>query len=136
MRSWNPFKRKSDAKEVSGETDPTQFPEPNDYESFMRRGWAHHAKGNQERAESDFRRAISYSPESVDANYALGLNLKTQGRKDEAVEAFNKTMRLIEDGNAESDTQIEMMRRLTLGHINELTIGDWNLEDQIWHQEQ
>jgi len=27
-----------------------------------------------------------------------------------------------------------MMRRLTLAHINELKTGDWNLEDQIWHQ--
>ena len=135
MRSWNPFKKKSDAKEVVGELDPTDLPEPNDYDSFMRRGWAHHAKGEQERAESDFRRAVSYSPESVDANFALGLNLKSQGRKEEVVEVFNKTMQLIEDRKAESDSKTEMMRRLTLGHINELTIGDWNLEDQIWHQE-
>ncbi len=135
MRSWNPFKKKSDEKEVVGDLDPTELPEPNDYESFMRRGWAHHAKGEQERAESDFRRAVSYSPESIDANFALGLNLKSQGRKEEAVEVFNKTMQLIEDGKAESDSKTEMMRRLTLGHINELTIGDWNLEDQIWHQE-
>jgi tetratricopeptide (TPR) repeat protein len=135
MRSWNPFKKKSDKKEVVGDLDPTELPEPNDYESFMRRGWAQHSKGEQERAESDFRRAVSYSPESVDANFALGLNLKSQGRKEEAVEVFNKTMQLIEDGKAESDSKTEMMRRLTLGHINELTIGDWNLEDQIWHQE-
>lgn len=135
MRSWNPFKKKSDKKEVVGDLDPTELPEPNDYESFMRRGWAHHSKGEQERAESDFRRAVSYSPESVDANFALGLNLKSQGRKEEAVEVFNKTMQLIEDGKGESDSKTEMMRRLTLGHINELTIGDWNLEDQIWHQE-
>ena len=136
MRSWNPFKKKSDEKEVVGDLDPTELSEPNDYESFVRRGWAHHSKGEQERAESDFRRAVSYSPESVDANFALGLNLKSQGRKEEAVEVFNKTMQLIEDGKSESNSKTEMMRRLTLGHINELTIGDWNLEDQIWHQEE
>ena len=134
MRSWNPFKKKSDEKEVVGDLDPTELPEPNDYESFMRRGWAQHSKGEQERAESDFRRAVSYSPESVDANFALGLNLKSQGRKEEAVEVFNKTMQLIEDGKGESDSKTEMMRRLTLAHINELKTGDWNLEDQIWHQ--
>lgn len=134
MRSWNPFKKKSDEKEVVGELDPTGLPEPTDYESSMRRGWAHHSRGEQDRAESDFRRAISYSPESVDANFALGLNLKSQGRKEEAVEVFNKTMKLIDGGKAEGDSKTEMMRRLTLGHINELTIGDWNLEDQIWHQ--
>lgn len=134
MKSWNPFKKKSDEKEVAGELDPTGLPEPTDYESFMRRGWAHHSRGEQDRADSDFRRAISYSPESVDANFALGLNLKSQGRKDEAVEVFNKTMQLLERGEDERDSKTEMMRRLTLGHINELTIGDWNLEDQIWHQ--
>jgi tetratricopeptide (TPR) repeat protein len=134
MRSWNPFKKKSDEKEVVGEYDPKELPEPTDYESFMRRGWAHHARGEQDRAETDFRRAISYSPESVDANFALGLNLKSQGRKDEAVEVFNKTMQLLEREEDERDSKTEMMRRLTLRHINELTIGDWNLEDQIWHQ--
>ena len=134
MRSWNPFKKKSDEKEVVGEYDPKELPEPTDYESFMRRGWAHHARGEQDRAETDFRRAISYSPESVDANFALGLNLKSQGRKDEAVEVFNKTMQLLEREEDERDSKTEMMRRLTLRHINELTIGDWNLEDQIWHR--
>jgi tetratricopeptide (TPR) repeat protein len=134
MRSWNPFKKKSDEKEVVGNFDPAEFPEPTDYESFMRRGWAHHARGEQDRAESDFRRAISYSPESVDANFALGLNLKSQGKKDDAVEVFNKTIQLLEKGEDERDSKTEMMRRLALGHINELTIGDWKLEDKIWHQ--
>jgi tetratricopeptide (TPR) repeat protein len=135
MRSWNPFKKKSKEKEESMELDPTELPEPNEYEGFMRRAWAYHAKGDLERAESDFRRAISYSPESVDANFALGLNLKSQDKTEEAIEAFNNTMKLIEAGRVENDSKKEMLRRLTLGHINELTIGDWNLEEEIWHKE-
>ncbi len=135
MRSWNPFKRKSAEKEDLTEFESTESKEPTDYEGFMRRGWAFHAHGDQEQAESDFRRAISYSPESVDANFALGLVMKSQGNKDEAVELFNKSMKLIEQGKIDDPAKSTMMRRLTLGHVNELTTGDWNLEDQIWHQE-
>ncbi len=133
MRSWNPFKKKSIEKEETAAIDPNEFKEPTDYNGFMQRGWALHARGSQNQAESDFRRAISYSPESVDANYALGLVMKSQGNKEGAVELFNKAMELINQGKIEGHSQSEMMRRLTLGHINELTTGDWNLEDQIWH---
>jgi len=134
MRSWNPFKKKSVETEETAAIDPNEFKEPTDYDGFMQRGWAYHARGNQDQAESDFRRALSYSPESVDANYALGLVMKSQGNQEGAVELFNKSMELIKQGKIEDHSQSEMMRRLTLGHINELTTGDWNLEDQIWHQ--
>jgi tetratricopeptide (TPR) repeat protein len=136
MRSLNLFKRRREKKEEVSELDPQLLPEPTDCEGFMRRGWAYHSRGEQDKAEADFRRAISFSPESVDANYAMGLVFKSQGRNEDAVEIFNKTMQFIKDGKIEDRAQSEMMRRLTLGHINELTTGDWNLEDQIWHQEE
>ena len=135
MRSWNPFKKKSKEKEEAAEVAPGKFAEPTDFDGFMRRGWAFHTSGDQDRAESDFRRALSYSPESVDANFALGLVFKSQGMKDEALESIQKAMGLIEAGKIDGTARSEMMRRLTLGHINELSTGDWNLEDQIWHQE-
>ncbi len=134
MRSWNPFKKKPVEIEQTETIDPNAYKEPTDYDGFMQRGWAHHARGNHDQAESDFRRALSYSPESVDANYALALVMKSQGNKKEAVELFSKSMKLIKQGKIEDDAKSEMMRRLTLGHINEITTGDWNLEDQIWRQ--
>jgi tetratricopeptide (TPR) repeat protein len=134
MRSWNPFKKKSKEKEEAAEAAPDKFAEPTDFDGFMRRGWAFHTSGDQDRAESDFRRALSYSPESVEANFALGLVFKSQGMKDEALESLQKAMGLIEGGKIDSHARSEMMRRLTLAHINEINIGDWNLEDQIWHQ--
>lgn len=135
MRSWNPFKKKGKEDEEAIEVAPDKFSEPTDYDGFMRRGWAFHTSGDQDRAESDFRRALSYSPGSVDANFALGLVFKSQGMEDEALESFNKTMELIKAGKINEHAKSEMLRRLTLGHINELSTGDWNLEDQIWHQE-
>lgn len=133
MSPWNPFKRKSADKETP-KADPTEIKDPNDHDSFMQRGWAYHAQGEHEKAESDFRRAVSFSPDSVDANYAMGLILKHQGITQEAVQQFEKTMDLILQGKIENHSKSEMMRRLTLAHINELKTGDWNLEDQIWHQ--
>ena len=135
MSSLNPFKRRKEEKEEVSELAPEEFSEPKDFEGFMRRGWLYHSRGEQDKAEVDFRRAISFSPDSVDANYAMGLVFKSQGRKEDAVEIFNKAMELIEGGKIEQHSKSEMLRRLTLGHINELTTGDWNLEDQIWHQE-
>jgi Tfp pilus assembly protein PilF len=134
MRSWNPFKRKNRQQEHEAILEPREIKDPNDYASFMQRGWAYHARGEQEKAESDFRRAISFSPESPDATYALGLVLKSQGNTGEAIETFNQTMKLIKQGKIEDHSKSEMMRRLTLAHINELTTGDWNLEAEIWHQ--
>ena len=134
MSPWNPFKRKSSTEKETLKADPTEIKDPNDHDSFMRRGWAYHAQGEHEKAESDFRRAVSFSPDSVDANYAMGIILKTQGNTQEAVELFEKAMELILQGKIDDQSKSEMMRRLTLAHINELKTGDWNLEDQIWIQ--
>jgi tetratricopeptide (TPR) repeat protein len=134
MSPWNPFNRKSREDNQTQTSDPLEIREPNDYDSFMQRGWANHAHGDQEKAESDFRRAVSYSPESVDANYALGLIMKSEGNTQDAIEQFEKTMDLILQGKIKEHSKSEMMRRLTLAHINELKTGDWNLEKEIWHQ--
>ena len=134
MSPWNPLKKKSSVEKETAGGDPVKVKEPNDYDSFMQRGWAYHSRGEQDKAEADFRRAVSYSPESVDANYAMGLVMKSQGKSQEAIELFEKTMDLILQGKIEQHSKSEMMRRLTLAHINELKTGDWNLEDQIWHQ--
>ena len=134
MRSLNPFRKKSGQDEETKDSAPQEFSEPTGFDGFIRRGWANHSQGDQDQVEPDFRRTLSFSQDSIDANFALGLVLKTQDRKEDAVEAFNKTMGLIDQGKIEDHAKREMLRRLTLGHINELTIGDWNLEDEIWHQ--
>lgn len=134
MRLWNPFKRKSDKPKDETGLEPNQIKEPAEYEGFMSRGWALHSMGEHEKAESDFRTAIVYSPESIDAIYALGLVMKAQKKKEEAIELFEKCLRLIEQGKIEDQSRSEMMRRLTQGYINELTTGDWNLEEHIWRQ--
>jgi tetratricopeptide (TPR) repeat protein len=110
------------------------MPEPNDLDSYMRRGWAYHSRGLQQAAEADFRRALELDSESVDANYVLGLILKAQDRADESVEYFKKTVKLLEAGKIKDNARCEMLRRLSLGHINELKKGDWDLEREVWRR--
>ena len=47
MSSWNPFRRKSSEEQGSPASDPSEIKDPNDYGSFMQRGWAFHARGDQ-----------------------------------------------------------------------------------------
>jgi hypothetical protein len=57
-----------------------------------------------------------------------------EARKEEAIPSFQKAVSLIEAGKLENKDRSEMLRRLALGHINELTVGDWNLEKEIWQR--
>lgn len=100
----------------------------------MRRGWAYHSRGRQQAAEADFRRALELDSESVDANYVLGLVLKAQSRDEDAVKYFQKTKQLLDEGKLEDKSRSEMLRRLSLGHINELKKGDWDLESEVWRR--
>jgi Tfp pilus assembly protein PilF len=111
------------------------MPEPKDLDAYMRRGWAYHSRDQEEKAEQDFRKALELDDDSVDANYVLGLILKAQGRIEEATKYFEKTVKLIEAGKIENPARSEMLRRLSLGHINELNKGDWDLEKEVWRRE-
>lgn len=132
MSIRNLFRKRSTEEEATT-LDPDEMPKPDDLAGFMRRGWAYHTRGKEGEAEVDFRQAIALDADSIDAHYGLGLMLKAQGRKNEALESFKKSMSLLEAGKIDDATRTEMLRRLTLGHINEITDGDWNLEREIWH---
>ncbi len=128
------FRKKVKEEEKTTPIRPEQMPEPSDLRGFIRRGWAYHSQKRDDLAETDFRRAVSIDPRSVDALYGLGLILKAQGRNDEAISTFQKTLDLIQSGAVEDRIRAEMLRRLTIGHINEISSGDWNLEEMVWHR--
>ena len=107
---------------------------PNTYAENYRQGWALHAAGKQDAAEQSLRKAIELEPESVDAHFTLGLALKAQGRNRDAVQLFQKVLSLIQSGAVEHNTRSVMVRRLALGHINQLEKGDWDLEGEIWRK--
>jgi tetratricopeptide (TPR) repeat protein len=132
MKLTNPFKKKTIQKEVAVPLTPEEIPTPTDFESFMRRGWAYHSRGQEQQAEQDLRQALKLDADSVDANYVMGLVMKAQENKEEAIVYFKKAVDLIEAGKIEDKSKKEIMHRLANGHYNELTIGDWNLEKEIW----
>jgi tetratricopeptide (TPR) repeat protein len=134
MKLANLFKKNRRKAEVTEITDPNELPEPTDVDSYIRRGWAFHSRHQERDAEADFRRALELDPESVDANYVLGLVLKAQNRQEDAVASFRRTIELLEAGKLEDRDRTQMLRRLSLGHINEMTQGDWNLEEEVWHR--
>ena len=80
----------------------------------------------------DFKQAITLDENMVDAHYSLGMVLKALGRKEEAIAAFQKVVDLVTPDVGSGNVSADMLRKLALGHKNELTQGDWNLEKEIW----
>jgi tetratricopeptide (TPR) repeat protein len=107
---------------------------PHTYAEYYRQGWALHAAGKQDASEQSLRKAIELEPDAVDAYFTLGLALKAQGRNREAVQVFQKVLSLIQSGTVEHNTRSEMVRRLAVGHINQIEKGDWDLEREIWRK--
>lgn len=93
---------------------------------------AHYARKQYAEAEADLKKAISLDATSIDAYYSLGMVLKADNHKEDAVAAFNKAIELILAKTDASAIKYDMLRRLAVGHVNELTQGDWNLEKEIW----
>ena len=114
-------------------TDEKIEKKPQTAEDFIGQGWSYHASvKNDSAAENSFRQAISLSPNSVDAYYGLGLVLKAQARKQESINSFNKVIELLETNPTEEQARGEMLRRLSMAHINQMNSGDWGLEGEIW----
>ncbi len=126
------FKKKEIFKVKSLPVDPTNMGVPSTVEEFQRRGMAYYARKQFSEAEVDLKRAISLDENNIDAFYSLGMVLKAINRKDDAVAAFNQVLNLLKAKPEASTTKYDMLRRLALGHINEMTQGDWNLEKEIW----
>ena len=113
--------------------DPLSAAEPQTAQDYFRQGWMYHTSdGNEIAAEESFRQAIDLNKNYVDAYYGLGLVLKLLNRDQESVEAFQTVINKIEAGAIEDHARAEMLRRLSLGHINQLISGDWGLEEEIW----
>lgn len=126
------FKKKEVYKVKSVPLDPTAISNPSTAVEFHKRGTAYYARKHYESAVADFKRAIELDENMVDAHYSLGMVLKAIGRKEEAAAAFQKVVDLVTPTIGGGNVSSDMLRRLALGHMNELTQGDWNLEKEIW----
>ncbi len=114
--------------------DPKKLPEPKTPAEYQRRGYAFYARGLFSEAEADFHKAIGLDPEMVDAVYALGMTLKAGKKNQESIQTFGQVLALLNAGAVADRVRADMLRRLSLGHINVIQSGDWNLEKEIWHK--
>jgi len=100
---------------------------------YYQQGWLlHSSRKDEDAAEENFRQAIASNPNYFDAYFGLGLVLKSQDRRQESIQAFQKVLELLESDPLDDRSRAEMLRRLTLAHINRMKTGDWNLEKEIW----
>lgn len=128
----NLFKKKEIFKVKSLAIDPTSMGEPRTIDEFQKRGMAYYARKQYAEAEADLKKAIALDSNNIDSYYSLGMVYKANKRKEDAVEAFKRAIELIVARPDSKITKYDMLRRLALGHVNELTQGDWNLEKEIW----
>jgi tetratricopeptide (TPR) repeat protein len=126
------FKKKEIFKVKSVAIDPTSIAEPTTVDDFQRRGMAYYARKQFPEAVADLKKAVTLDAKSIDSFYSLGMVYKAMGKNDDAVSAFNQVVNLITQRSDASTVKNDMLRKLALGHINEITNGDWNLEKEIW----
>jgi tetratricopeptide (TPR) repeat protein len=126
------FKKKEIFKVKSKPVDPESIPNPSTADEYQRRGMAYYARKEFNSAESDLKKAVLLDPNHVDAYYSLGMVMKAVNRKEDAISAFNQVVNCITNNPELKNEKYEMLRKLALGHINEITQGDWNLEKEIW----
>jgi len=126
------FKKKEIFKVKSKAIEPTSIEDPSTADDVQNSGMAYYARKDYSAAEADLKKALQLDNNHVDAYYSLGMVLKAAGKNEEAVAAFNQVINLIATLGGENATKYDMLRKLALGHVNEITQGDWNLEKEIW----
>jgi tetratricopeptide (TPR) repeat protein len=109
----NLFRRKKPTELVDNrvDLDPADL-EPVTADDYLKRGLVYHARGEQDKAESDLKRVLSLKPDSVDAHYNLGLIYKSQGKAGEAHGAFQAALDRIPVLEEEDSVRAHMVSRL------------------------
>jgi tetratricopeptide (TPR) repeat protein len=130
------FKKKEIFKVKSLPVDPTTMGEPKTIEEYQKRGMAYYARKQFDEAIADLNKAIAMDANNIDSYYSLGMVFKASNDKDHSVSAFKKAIELIQARSDTPSVKFDMLRRLALGHVNEIIQGDWNLEKEIWKHTQ
>ena len=126
------FKKKEVFKVKSITVDPETMRNLTTGEAYLKRGVAFYARKQYESAEKDLRTAIAMDADQMDAYYYLGMVLKAAMKYDEAIQSFEKVLDLLSQTRMKNYDRQSMLRRLSLGHINYIKTGDWDLEKEMW----
>ena len=126
------FKKREIFKVKSVPVDPATMTPPTSAQDYFQRGMAYYARKSYAEAEKDLKQSITLDPKGVEGHYRLGMVFKAQNKKDEAIQEFKTVIDLLDAQDDLESTHDQILRRLALGHLNEVSQGDWNLEKEIW----
>lgn len=85
--------------------------------------WHSHREGNSEAAINEFGRILRSAPDSIDANYGLGLAYKAIGNQSAASEAFQRALDLagkVEPASQEERDRYMMLSRMIKQRLEEI----------------
>ena len=114
--------KKSDKQAVI--VDPTTL-DAHTPEELLARGWLFLTRKEYAKSEADLRGALELQPGNPEILYTLGLLLSGDNRPQEAVQAFEQTLKALD--SLENIVRASMLRRLVNGHINRIKTGDWHI---------
>jgi tetratricopeptide (TPR) repeat protein len=99
---------------------------------LLRRAWKLYGEGKLSEAVQ-LLTAEGGGQSDPEIDYALGLAHKGLGNRDQARQAFQRTI----DALRKQDRHVRatMLRRLAQGHVNMLDSGAWNLEAETWQHQ-
>ena len=107
-----------------------QTPAEPEAQTPLDRAWAAYGAQDLAQAQREVQGVLDQSPHDVEAAYLAGLVARSQGEGDRATAAFQ----VVIDHHAQiaDTTRARMLRRLAVGHLNQLARGQWDLEPETW----
>jgi len=93
-----------------------------DYAMQLGRAWAQHRENNNLAAITEFNAILKQSAENIDALYGLGLALRAQGQREDAISNFRSALQLVENALVlePGKDRFEMMHRMISQRLTEL----------------
>ena len=95
----------------------------------MQTGWSLYGNGQYAEACEILQEAYAQFPDDIEVLYALAMAFKKSGRKQEAINMFQKVLDHLD--LLEDNTRRSMLHRLIVGHLNHLERGTWDLEELL-----
>lgn len=89
-------------------------------------GWSYYVKGDYAHADEAFRKALATDPDSIEANYGMGLLLKARGETQQSYRLFKKVIERLDAGVLnEKPSRAVMLRHLAETHLRDITPEEW-----------
>jgi hypothetical protein len=86
-----------------------------DIDKLVGQAWSQHYQGQNDNALKMFQDLVDKWPDHIDANYGLGLTLRSLGQKDKSGEIFRKTKQLVEaamHSQGQETARFQMLSRM------------------------